>query len=327
MTTTAPPRTSSAGDPRAQRRRRLRRALGLGLAVALAVGGMLGIRSWDARVAAGLAEALASLETAGAELDAAVADGEAALAESDGRVASEARRSALAEAIGAAALDLAVGAGSRAEQTDRAAELADDALEHAGRVRDASAAVRADVEAWHLARAVEARAVALAELDDAVVSGEELLAGTEGQVLPDNGPREALRGALDAAIELLDSPVDLDVVATVTASTGRIEEAGAALGAAVAGVTDAHEVWRVAEAERAAAEQAAATARRRATNGPGSTGSGGSRGASAPADVTGSSSGSTSTGTSGGGYWVDEGYVDGPDLCVAGDQYGNSWSC
>ncbi|GEM_PF-2189299 len=325
MTTTTPPRTTSDREPRAARRRLLRRLLGIGVVVALAVGGIIGVRHREAGLAAGLADALASLGTAGEELDAAIADGEAALAESDGKVESDQRRTALVDALNAAGVDRRVAPGSRAERTERATRLAAETRDHADRVTAAAAAVRADVAAWFLARAVDTRAAALAGLDAAVASGEELLAGTEGRVLPDNGPRQTLRDALDAAITARDADVDLEDADAVTASAGRIDDSGAALGVAVAGVTSAHEAWRAAEADRVAAEQAAAAAagQRRTAGRPGSTSSSGSEGASSPAAATGSG-GSSSTGGAGGGTWVE---VPGTpmDLCATGDQYGNFW--
>lgn len=326
MTTTDRQQPAPSQDLRPWWSRRTRRIVTVAVLLALAAGGMLGVRHWDARTAAALADALAALETAGEELAASVDAGEAALADSADRVTDERVRTTLAEALTAAALDLAVPPGSRAEQTAQATDLSAAAREHAGRVGAAAAAVLADVEAWRLARAVEAYDAAVADLTAATTAGEELLATTEGQVLPDNAVREALRDALDAAVAVRDGVVEPDDLTAVSDAAAEAAAAGDVLAGAVAAVTEAHEAWQVAEAERAAAEAAAraaasASSSAGARRSPGSS-SGGTSGGTSQAPAGGS------TGSTGGdGYWVDEGYVLGPDLCVGGDELGNSWAC
>lgn len=335
MTTTdrsAPPATDARGH---RRPRWVRRAVTAVVVVALAVGGMLGVRHRDARTATLVADALASLDLAGDELADAVVAGEAALADSAGQVTDEDVRAALGEALAAAVLDLEVPPGSRAEQTAHATGTAARARAHAARVREATEVVLADVGSWRLARATEAYAEVVEGLSAAVGSGEELLTGTEGQVAPDNAAREGLRVALDRAIGVRDSTVDVADLAAVTAATGEVVQVGDALAEAVAAVAGAHEAWRVAEAERVAAEQAAA--RSSAATAP-STGSGRSSGSSGSSRAGRTGSGSTSgsspaspggsagTGSSGGGSWVDEGDTDlGYSGCGGGDQHGSSW--
>jgi hypothetical protein len=337
MTTTTAPGTT-ADRRRRPPRGRGRRFLVAGIVAALVAGGSLAVvgvlelRHRDAAAAAGLADALSSLETAGAELAAAVADGRDALAESDGRVADEDLRGALAGTLDAADLDLAVAPGTRAERTAHATRLADEAAGHTLRVRDAAGAVRADLVAWLLARAVEAHGAVLARLGAAAEAGTELLAGTEGQVAPDDASREALRAALDAAVAAQGAVVDRSDVAAVTRATEELTARADALDAAVAGVTGAHDAWSVAEAERAAAERAEADAARRPARGRSSAGpaSAPAAGASPDSPRNGSPGGGSAPGASGGpggGSWVDEGDVPGPDLCIWVDQSSSTGTC
>lgn len=183
------------------------------------------------------------------------------------------------------------------------------------------------VQAWAAETAQAARTDALTQLEEAITSGEARLAATEGRVL-DNAPREQLRAALDAAVDLQGAAVIADDVEALESSTQEITTAAGGVGEATTAVDAAEAAWQAEQdriaAEQAAAAQAAAAAaqRRPATTSGGSTGTGSSRAPASggqPAPATGGSAPSGGATEPDGSRWVESGS---DTWCFSGDTSG-----
>lgn len=331
-----------AGDAEPGGSRRVSRGLVAGVTagvLVLAAGGattwgVLDHRSWndevsayeaqvseaDDQVASSLVAASDAYDVAAADLAEAVTDGEEVLAATEGQVTDNAVREDLRSALDAAiALTDEEGADSYLTEDlvvpaiSRSSLFVHDERE-AYTVAITTSPAQLGEAGAEISTAVEAVAAshlewARTQLTDAMTTGEEVLAASEGKV-DDNAVREGLRSALDAAAPVRDAE-DSGAQALLAARD--------AVNAATTAVADAHSAWQAEQdriaAEKAAAERAAAQKAAQSSSGSsgnkgtssggkgtssGSSGSGaGSTSKPSTSGSSGSSSGSSSGGSSG----------------------------
>lgn len=283
---------SVQGAGRARRSVRVRVVAAL-VALVVAVGGGIAYARWNADLNARLAAAEGDLAKATSTLATAELAGRAALDGSAGKTADEQARQALAALLGQE-VDGSP-RGSRQERIAADTALTSAALALAGKVDEATAAVREAQAAWELAQAQAGYDQAITALAAAIDTSAATLAGSEGKV-SDNTVRQTLTDALGTATTLRAAPVD-PTVAALTAATAAVTTSTNDLAAATSATTDAQVAWQ-AEQDRIAAEQAAAAAAKAKATSGGSTSSksgsssSGSTGSHNPAPRLGSSSGS-----------------------------------
>lgn len=349
-----------AGDADPGGSRRVSRGLVAGVTagvLVLAAGGIttwgvLDHRSWNDEVSAyedqvaqaedqvgsSLAAASDAYDVAAAGLAEAVTGGEEVLSATEGQVTDNAVREDLRSALDAAIAltdeegansylteELVVPAISRSslfvhdEREAYTVTITTSTDPSPAQLGEAGSAISTAVEAVEASHLEWART----QLTDAMTTGEEVLAASEGKV-DDNAVREGLRSALDAAAPVRDAE-DSGAQALLAARD--------AVNAATSAVTDAQSAWQAeqdriaaqkAAAERAAAQKAAQKAAQSSSGSSGNKGtsssgkgtssgsSGSSSGSSGSAASSGSGSGSSSGGGSGSGCLSCGGNFGGP---------------
>jgi hypothetical protein len=204
----APGAPPSAEPDAGARRRRIAIAVVTLLVLALVAVGVLGLVAYQraqAQAQAELDQAVAALEPVATELSEWVSASEEALASAG--TATEETRTGMAEAIESArALDTTPPEdGSRAERTAAVERIHEQALAEIEAITGASTALAVsvyesqpelDVAFYHDRRGA---------LEPALAAGEQAWAAGTG----DAADREALRSALDAAVAVRDTPVEM----------------------------------------------------------------------------------------------------------------------
>lgn len=215
----------------------------------------------------------------------------------------------------------------RSWDTDRLQAGASDLAESETAARqvstDLTAATRA-VTSSHEAWATADRDAALSDLTAVIDSASAVLAASDGKVI-DPAVRDTLAAEIAAATEALDgtTPTDTD---GLIASAATAREHATTIAGATQAVTDAQAAWE-AEQARIATEQAAAAPSAKATTSTGKNGSTTSTPRS-PNSTKSSNpgSGSPAPTTPQEDNRTADDIIEGGS-CIAGDAYGNTWSC